>query len=123
MVEKKRRNMKMFPLPEEVKGWGGFYKSQCKSRDKYYLLFEEKALEVPTVQRGGRGGGGQRKPFKTERSRIRRNKRPLPVVLVVETLSSALDLLMKAVCTADVRNSKRGVLDMLVQYDKKKTHM
>lgn len=28
-----------------------FYESQCKSRDKYYLLFEEKALEVPTVQR------------------------------------------------------------------------
>lgn len=40
--------------PEEG-GRGGvvrFYKSQCKSRDKYYLLFEEKALEVPTVQRG-----------------------------------------------------------------------
>lgn len=40
--------------PEEG-GQGGvvrFYKSQCKSRDKYYLLFEEKALEVPTVQRG-----------------------------------------------------------------------
>lgn len=56
--------MKMFPLPEEVKGWGGFYKSQCKSRDKYYLLFEEKALEVPTVQRGGRGGGGKENRLK-----------------------------------------------------------
>lgn len=51
------------------------------------------------------------------------NQEELPVVLVVETVSSARGLLMKAVCTADVRNSKRGVFDMLVQYDMiKKRH-
>lgn len=34
-------------------GFVKFYESQCKSRDKYYLLFEERHSKVPTVQREG----------------------------------------------------------------------
>lgn len=33
-------------------GFVKFYESQCKSRDKYYLLFEERHSKVPTVQKG-----------------------------------------------------------------------